>query len=134
MDDRLLLTAFEDCSFPADLFHHRQHIRVAWLILRDERSLLPAIERFSNGLKRFAESKGASGLYHETITWAYLLLIHERMHQGPPHETFDDFAADHPDLLTWKPSVLEAYYRPETLGSQRAREVFVMPDRGATAP
>jgi hypothetical protein len=126
MDDRELLTRFDDCSLPAEAFHHRQHIRVAWLILCEERDLLAAIGRFSTGLKRFAASKGATGLYHETITWAYLLLIHERMGD---HAAFDDFAAANAELFAWKPSVLETYYRPETLGSQRARESFVMPDR-----
>jgi len=29
-----LLRAFEDLSFPADLFHHGEHIRVAWLYLK----------------------------------------------------------------------------------------------------
>jgi hypothetical protein len=40
----------------------------------------------------------------------------------------------HPDLLAWKPSVLEArYYREETLWSDRARQTFVLPDRPPTA-
>ena len=34
-----------------------------------------------------------------------------------------------PDLLAWKPSALDRLYTPETLASDRARRVFVMPDR-----
>ena len=49
-------------------------------------------------------------------------------------EDWPAFAARNPDLLAWKPSVLEArYYREETLWSERARRVFVLPDRGLTA-
>jgi len=48
-----------------------------------------------------------------------------------PRATSEDFVARHPDLLTWKPSILDRYYRPETLGSEIARRVFVMPDRAA---
>jgi hypothetical protein len=40
-----------------------------------------------------------------------------------------EFAARHPDLLTWRPSILDRYYKPETLASIRARQTFVMPDR-----
>jgi hypothetical protein len=36
--------------------------------------------------------------------------------------------------MWWRPSLLEVkYYREETLWSERAREVFVLPDRGPTA-
>src|SRR5262249_34307385 len=77
-----------------------------------------------------------AGLYHETITWAYLLLIRERMErQGEgANASFEAFARANPDLMTWKPSVLAAYYRDETLASPLARRTFVMPDRlGAEA-
>ena len=40
---------------------------------------LDALARFTAGLQRFATFHGHPGLYHETITWAYLFLIHERM-------------------------------------------------------
>lgn len=35
----------------------------------------------------------------------------------------------HADLLAWQPSILDRYYRAETLDSDRARRTFVMPDR-----
>ena len=39
----------------------------------------PAIQRFGDSLRRFAAAYGKQGLYHETITWAYLLLLNERI-------------------------------------------------------
>lgn len=127
MTDTDFIRSFEDCTLPADAFHHRDHVRLAWLYLRR----LPALEaltRFSEGLQRFATSNGHPGLYHETITWAYLFLIHQRMAGAETDETWEEFAARNPDLLTWKPSILDAYYQKETLGSELARRVFVMPD------
>jgi len=123
MTDRQFLAAFENCSLPE--FHHRDHVRVAWCYLREWR-LLVALERFTTSLKRFAAAAGKPGLYHETITWAYLFLIHERMCDG---EEWDAFASRNPDLLGWKPSILDSYYSPETLFSERARVSFVFPDR-----
>lgn len=123
MRDREFLEAFEDCTLPSDQFPHRAHVRVAWLYLR-EGSLLEALTRFVEGLKRYAGSLGASGKYHETVTWAYLFLIHDRMARGTS-ETFEEFAAANPDLFN---GILEKYYRRETLASDHARSVFVMPD------
>jgi hypothetical protein len=123
-----LIRRFEDGTLPASEFHHRDHVRLAWLYLKEDPPLA-ALTRFAVGLKRFADRHGKAGLYHETITWAYLFLIHERMAQGEDGERWEEFAARNPDLLTWKPSILDAYYRQETLASDLARRVFVMPDR-----
>ena len=128
MNDRDFLGAFEDGSLPEECFHHRDHVRAAWLLLR-EASPATALDRFSSALKRFAAAKGKTGLYHETITWAYLLLINERIERGGGKAEWDDFASANPDLLVWRPSVLDGYYTPETLGSELARRVFVLPDR-----
>ena len=125
MTDREFAEAFESLTFPADDFHHREHVRLAWIYLRDWQ-LLDALTRFSTSLKRFAANAGAAGVYHETITFAFLFLIHERMELAPA-ATFDAFAAANADLFAWKPSILDRYYRAETLQSERARRTFVMP-------
>jgi len=132
-DDRKFLEAFESGTLPEGAFHHRDHVRLAWLYLR---RLPPAaaLARFSDGLRRFAASIGKGGRYHETITWAYLLLIRERMEQGGRRPSWAEFAADNADLLTWRPSILDRYYRPETLASDLARRVFVLPDRITEPP
>jgi len=130
LDDATLLHRFEDTTLPASAFHHREHVRVAWLYLKAE-SPLAALTRFAEGLQRYAAAQGAAGLYHETITWAFLLLIRERMEREGAEATSEEFVARNPDLLAWKPSILDRYYRPETLGSELARRVFVMPDRAA---
>lgn len=122
--DAELLAGFERGSLEG--FHHRDHLRVAWLYLKRE-PLLRAVERFSDDLRRFARAKGKPALYHETLTWGFLFLIHERM--GTDGEDYDAFVARNPELLAWKPSALDRYYRPETLASERARHSFVLPDR-----
>ena len=128
LPDEAFLEAFESAALPEGAFHHADHVRLAWLYLK---RLPPAaaLARFSEGLRRFAAALGKAGLYHETITWAYLLLIRERMERGGPAQNWEDFAARNADLLAWKPSILDAYYRTETLQSELARRVFVLPDR-----
>jgi hypothetical protein len=130
LPDEEFIARFEDCTLPNSAFHHRDHVRLAWLYLR-RAPPLAALTRFVDGLKRFAHANGHDGLYHETITWAYLFLVHQRMAAGAlaeKDETWDAFTARNPDLMTWKPSILSRYYQAETLASDLARRVFVMPD------
>ena len=122
-----LLDAFVDTTLPADAFHHEQHVQVAWLFVR-RYGMPAALGEFTTAIKRFADAKGATGLYHETITWAFLLLIAERQAKCGA-VGWEDFAAANQDLLAWKPSVLERYYSRELLGSDLAKRVFVLPDR-----
>ena len=127
MRDDELLDAFEAGSLPAEAFHHREHVRVAWLHLRAH-GTAQAADRFVTGLRRLAAAYGKPQLYHDTITWSFLLLIREREARRPSAD-FEDFAAANPDLLVSGRTLLARYYRPETLESDLARRVFVMPDR-----
>ena len=128
MSDEDLVDGFERATLAAAQFTHAQHVRTAWLFLRRD-GLPRALDTFPAALRQFAIANGAPQLYHATITWAYLLLIHERQ-QLCHAEQWPDFAAAHRDLLTWKPSILDDYYTPATLWSEFARQTFVMPDRG----
>ena len=127
MTDEELYRAFTSTVLPADQFHHEQHVRVAWLFVC-RHGMPTAIGEFSDAIKRFAAAKGAHGLYHETITWAFLLIIAERQARQPAG-TWPDFATANADLLTWRPSILDRYYSKELLASDLARRSFVMPDR-----
>lgn len=132
LDEAEFVARFESCTLPNTAFHHRDHVRLAWIYLKREPPLV-ALTRFAQGLQGFARANGQEGLYHETITWAFLFLIRERMERMGMGATWEDFAEANPDLLTWKPSILDQYYQSETLRSDLARRVFVMPDR-STAP
>jgi hypothetical protein len=124
-----LFEKFVDTTLPADQFHHHQHVQVAWLFVR-KYGMPAALGEFSTAIKRFADAKGATGLYHETITWAFLLLIAEREARHPS-DTWEGFAGTNADLLVWKPSILDRYYSGDLLKSDLARKVFVFPDRTA---
>jgi hypothetical protein len=129
MSDDELFERFGAGTLPVEDFHHREHVRVAFLYL-GRYPALEALERFSLALKKLAASAGKPGLYHETITWAFLLLIRERLAafgaEGRPSWT--DFSNANPDLLDWKENILKKYYREETLASPQARATFLLPD------
>jgi hypothetical protein len=120
-----LVARFQRCSLVAAKFHHRQHLQVAWWLLR-EGPPLDAMVRFVDGLRRFAAHIGKPEVYHETITWAYLVLINERLERAGRRRTWAEFARDHAELFTR--DFLHGYYAPATLASPLARRVFLFPD------
>lgn len=125
-DEARLLERFVDTTLPADEFHHQQHVHVAWLFVR-RHGMPAALSEFTIAIKRFADAKGATGLYHETITWAFLLLIADRQARQPV-DSWRQFADANADLLAWKPSILNRYYSKELLASDLAKRTFLMPD------
>ncbi len=125
-DSEDFVRGFEECSLGR--FHHSDHVRLAWLYLK-RFPVEEALARFAIGLRRFATSKGAPEKYHETITWAYLLLIRQRIEEGPADQGWDGFRQANPDLMSYRRPVLERLYRPLTLQSELARRIFVLPDR-----
>jgi hypothetical protein len=127
INEAQLVRAFVDTTLPNGQFHHEQHVHVAWVFTR-QYGMPAALGEFTAAIKRFADAKGATGLYHQTITWAFLLLIAERQARCQA-DTWEGFAAANADLLTWQPSVLERYYSSEVLKSDLARKVFLFPDR-----
>lgn len=132
MTDDQLLTRFEACDLDASRFSHRDHLRVAWRLLV-HLPLHEAAGRYIHGLRRFTRHVGKPDLYHETITWAYLVLLNEQRHRlgAIPFEILE---RDQPGLLDHRGGVLTARYSPEMLRSPAARAVFVLPDRADTRP
>src|SRR5215470_11193911 len=129
MNDREFVVAVENCAISCGDFHHADHVRLAWIYLNNH-SLIDAIEHFTRSLRCFAAHCGVAEKYHETITWAYVLLIHERMRRDDAPCGWENFCTANTDLFDWKPSILERYYTPQTLHSNFARRIFVLPDRG----
>jgi hypothetical protein len=128
MTDEQFIDSFESCNLANERFHHADHVKMAFLYL-SRLPALEAIQRFSAALVRFAAAKGKPELYHETVTWAFLLLIHERMARAGRPQTWSEFVAGNADLLTSKDDVLKRYYRGETLSSDLARSTFLFPDK-----
>jgi uncharacterized protein (DUF2236 family) len=95
MTDDDLLAGFEACTL--EEFHHADHVRVAWIILR--RMPFPdALPHFIASLQRFAAAAGAPQKYDDALTRRYMALIDERM---GGERSWAEFAAANPDLLVW---------------------------------
>ncbi len=121
LGDEQFLEAFHSCRLANSEFRHADHLRLAWLHLH-RADLAVALEQVRAGIQRFAEHHGASHLYHETVTaaWVRLLATH--------HEaTFEEFLRSNESRLT--AALLHRFWSPELLASDAARHHWVPPDR-----
>ena len=119
--------AFEGATVDPSRFHHREHLYVAWCYLR----VLPpedALARYVQNLRRLVTALGVPEKFHATMTWAYVVLLHDAMEQTPGL-TFEALLARHPALLDHRAGALRQHYRPEELESAEARRRFVLPRR-----
>jgi hypothetical protein len=128
VEEEEFIARFEAGTLSGENFRHCDHIRMAWLYLA-RYPVLDALTRFSDGLRQFAAAHGKPQLYHQTITWSYVFLIHERRERCAPGRTWEEFADANADLFERQNGILRLYYEQETLDSDFARKVFVFPDK-----
>lgn len=130
LTDAAFLAAFEDGSLPPSQFRHQDHLRMAYLYLRDH-GLGGAIARMTSGLRHYVQILGKTEKYHETVTVAFLALINERLAAGGDPGDWERFAARHPELF--ERDLLTTYYPAEVLSSDEARRTFVLQPRDQPA-
>ncbi len=97
MSDSQFRAAFEDGSLPEELLSHEGHVRMAWIYVRAH-PLIEAIDRFCRDLKSYVQ--GAADKYHETITWAFLIIVNERVAHAD--QSWEDFKTINRDLFDRK--------------------------------
>jgi 2'-5' RNA ligase len=123
--DAEFVRAFESCELPNTSFHHADHVRLAWLYVR-EHGEEQAAQRMVEAIRRFAAFNGAAKKFHYTVTCAWVRLISAASGRTPAAKSFQEFLAAHPELL--QPDRLGRYYSPAVLDSPAAREAWVPPD------
>lgn len=129
LTDRDLIAAFEACTLPTNDFTHERHLRVAWHYLSSA-PLGLAAEQFKSALQRYAAAHNLPHLYHETITWAYMILLSEqRAALGIPDATFDAALTRCPALKRHRGGLLFDYYTQEELDRPESKVTFVLPHR-----
>lgn len=117
--------AFESLKIPNEMFHHREHIRLAWIYSRQypqEQGLALMVQ----GIHAFAKHHGAASKYHHTITVAWMRLVRHAARLAPSAPDFSAFASAHPRLFNAR--LLEYYYSKARLQSDAARHDWIEPD------
>jgi hypothetical protein len=130
MMDEEFLAALERCELPGEAFTHAAHVRAGYLYVRAG-GFDAALGRMRAAIQRYAAHLGKPDKYHETITIAYLALIHERLRARGDSGDWASFRMQNPDLF--EPDLLLRYYRSSELESDLARRVFILPRPNAAA-
>jgi len=129
MSDAAFLKAFEDCTLPFAEWKHRAHLKVAYLYLRQQ-PFAQALERMRTNIQRYnAATNTPESLergYHETMTVAWLRLVHFTLCEYGPAARADEFLDTQEHLLNRK--ALRFFYSRDRLVSLRAKSEFVPPD------
>lgn len=118
------LARFVRGEIPAAAFPHREHVRMAFEMLK-RHDFPETVLHYSRALRAMAEKAGKPQAFHQTVTIAFLSLIAERMERDGAAD-FAAFARANSDLI--EKSVLARWYRPERLASAAARRTFLLPE------
>ena len=128
-EDDLFIQQFETCTFPFDEWHHRAHVKLAYLYAV-RFGLDIAAQKLRDGIRAYNAANHVAdtptGGYHETMTMAWLRIIDTTMQVYGQRATADEFFDFHPQLAEKK--ILRLFYSPELFLSPRARREFVEPD------
>jgi hypothetical protein len=122
MNDSEFAHAFETCELSNQSFHHRDHLRLAWIYLQ-RYGEAEARTKIAESIRNFAAHFGKTDKYHETMTIAWLRLL---AHEGKGRLSLEETLAASPMLL--EKQTLAAYYSDNLLKSERAKNEFVSPD------
>jgi hypothetical protein len=127
--DETFLAQFESATWPLEEWHHRQHIKIAYLYLC-RHPLETAVAKICKGIKKFnAAHKVPEGIdrgYHETMTQAWMRLVNCTLQEFGPNESADAFVDKHTQLLSKR--ALLFFYSRDHIMSAEAKRQFVLPD------
>jgi hypothetical protein len=127
IDHHDILRRFESCTLPPAELNHRRHLALGWLYLRMYGFPLGVVE-FQSRLRAYVNAVGATSKYHETVTWAYMILMNEEMQlRAAPDEGFEVMIQRRPDLLDHRSGALAACYPSGQLDAADCRRVFMLP-------
>jgi hypothetical protein len=122
-----LTAAFENGTLDPAQFSHRLHLSLAWTYLQRDGFPEGALS-FRRHLKAYVAKVGAESKYHETITWAYLVLLNEELClRSPAGESFERMIRRRPDLLDHRSGAIARCYSKAQLDLPDARRVFLLP-------
>ncbi|HYD01512.1 MAG TPA: hypothetical protein VEB22_09825 [Phycisphaerales bacterium] len=123
------LESFDACTIPLAAWNHLAHLTVAYLLLTAH-PLEEATRRMQAGVRKYNAANGIQqtpiGGYHDTLTIAWMRILHATMSAYGRAESADDFLQQHPHLLS--KVLLRLYYSRPRIMSHDARHGWVEPD------
>lgn len=123
-DDAQFLAAFETGQIANRDFHHRDHLRLAWIQIR-RLGLERALESVTTAIRQFATHHGHADRYHDTMTRFWLRAVATGIDHHPDL-SFEGLLAAEPHLLDQ--NLPYVHWSREQMASDQARRQWVEPD------
>jgi hypothetical protein len=128
--DDEFLRAFFALELPNSEFHHRDHLRLAWLAVRRDGGSA-AEEVVTEGIQKFAEHHSHGPKYHDTMTRFWVRLVAHAVSDCPGIVDFDEFLAAYPLLLDKNAPLRhwsrEAMFTPDARAAWRDPDLVALP-------
>lgn len=121
--DGEFLAFFEEAKLTE--LSHRSHIRMAWLILREDGRDL-GTPRILDGLKRLTVALNAVDKFHHTMTIFWIHVVDQALRRTPEVDELDAFLARNPHLL--RSGLPFDFYGKDRLMADDARRAWIAPD------
>jgi len=122
--DEAFVAAFHAHQLSNQGFHHRDHLRLAWVQIR-RLGLDEASEVVTTGIRRFAAHHGGIERYNDTMTRFWLRLVNLGISRHP-ELTFDELLAAEPHLLD--KNLPFRHWSLERMNRDDAKQQWVEPD------
>jgi len=116
---------------PGGGFGHREHVRLAFLTVR-EHGTSAAVTKISSWLRRIAAYQRAPQKYNATMTMAWTKIVGLHVQADRSVADFGEFASRYPALLDKR--LLGRHYSSAVLASTAARAGWVEPDLAPFPP
>lgn len=124
--DEELLTGLNSGTLPPLDFTHRAHVRLVWII-SNQRKQSEVFDEVSKTIRRYANAIDEGQIYHETLTYASVMIITGAM-KDSTHKDFDMFILNNSDLINDFKGLVSKYYSDELLKSPLAKQEILPPD------
>jgi hypothetical protein len=122
--DAAFMEAFDSGHPEGGVFGHREHLRLAWILI-DRYGLDAAAPEIERRLRHLAEAHGMPEKYNRTMTLFWVRLV-AHVAARTPAATSAEFLDAEDWLLN--PGLARRHYSAELLSSRRARAAWVDPD------
>lgn len=124
-NDESFERAFAGGSFPASVFNHEAHVRLAWVHVT-KYGVDQAVENVNTQLLAFVTQLGAAEKYNKTLTTAAVKAVHHFVCRSDS-KSFTGFIAEFPRLVTGFKALMAAHYDIDIFNSPLAKKEYLAP-------
>lgn len=126
LSDAAFELQFKNCEFPAALFSHEAHLRLAWIHIQ-RYGVEQAVANVCTQLQAYVQHLGAADKYNETLTIAAVRAVYH-FTLKTEFSGFQDFMAQNPRLKHNFRELIFKHYQTDIFNSETAKKQYLEPE------